>query len=141
MNHNRLIESVKHHEGYRQEPYKDTLGKWTVGYGTLIDDEIRREYCNPDKHQEWLDNSIDRAIDDARNYASNKWEELTDAQREVLCEMAYQLGGAGLNGFIKLRQAIEDDDPVAVADNMRDSKWWQQTENLVEDAIKKWGSE
>ena len=141
MNHNRLIESVKHHEGYRQEPYKDTLGKWTVGYGTLIDDEIRREYCNPDKHQEWLDNSIDRAIDDARNYASNKWEGLTDAQREVLCEMAYPLGGAGLNGFIKLRQAIEDDDPVAVADNMRDSKWWEQTQNRVEDAIKKWGSE
>jgi lysozyme len=141
MNHNRLIESVKHHEGYRQEPYKDTLGKWTVGYGTLIDDEIRLQFCNPDKHQEWLDTRLDKAIKDATNYASNKWDELTDAQREVLCEMAYQLGGGGLNAFIGVRQAIEDDDPVAVALEMKDSNWFKQTPNRVEDAIKKWGSE
>ena len=140
MNHNRLIESVKHHEGYRVEPYKDTLGKWTVGYGHLIHDEYVRTFCNPDQHEKWLDDDIAGAMRRAEDYAHNKWGGLTDAQREVLIEMAFQLGNR-IFGFKNLRQGIEDDDPVKVVAEMRDSEWWKQTTTRVEDAIKKWGSE
>ena len=35
MNLDRLLESVKKHEGYRNKVYLDTLGKRTVGVGHL----------------------------------------------------------------------------------------------------------
>ena len=35
MNLERLLESVKKHEGYRNKVYLDTLGKRTVGVGHL----------------------------------------------------------------------------------------------------------
>ena len=35
MNMDRLLESVKKHEGYRNKVYLDTLGKRTVGVGHL----------------------------------------------------------------------------------------------------------
>jgi GH24 family phage-related lysozyme (muramidase) len=35
MNSERLLESVKKHEGYRNKVYLDTLGKRTVGVGHL----------------------------------------------------------------------------------------------------------
>ena len=36
MNLERLLESVKKHEGYRNKVYLDTLGKRTVGVGHLF---------------------------------------------------------------------------------------------------------
>ena len=33
-----LIEHIKKHEGFKSKPYKDTKGKWTVGYGRNLDD-------------------------------------------------------------------------------------------------------
>ena len=51
MNMDRLLESVKKHEGYRNKVYLDTLGKRTVGVGHLcVEDfwEDDKEYCNPD---------------------------------------------------------------------------------------------
>ena len=50
MNMDRLLASVKKHEGYRNKVYKDTLGKRTVGVGHLCveefwedDKDLRRE--------------------------------------------------------------------------------------------------
>lgn len=140
MNHNRLIESIKQHEGYRLEPYKDTEGLWTTGTGHLIDEEFKRLFCNPDKHQQWLDEDIQDAMRRAKDYVDNKWDELTDAQREVLVEMAFQLGNR-IFQFKNMRQAIEDEDPAEVVEQMRDSNWYKQTTNRVEDLITKWGSE
>jgi len=33
-----MVERIKSHEGYRTQPYKDTVGKWTVGYGRNLED-------------------------------------------------------------------------------------------------------
>ena len=32
----RCIEDIKHHEGVRQKPYRDSVGLWTVGVGHLM---------------------------------------------------------------------------------------------------------
>ena len=31
-----LLENIKKNEGFRGEPYNDSLGKPTIGYGTLL---------------------------------------------------------------------------------------------------------
>ena len=40
MNLERLMESVKKHEGYRNKVYLDTLGKRTVGVGHLCGEDF-----------------------------------------------------------------------------------------------------
>ena len=34
----KLIERVKKHEGFETKPYKDTVGKLTIGYGRNLED-------------------------------------------------------------------------------------------------------
>ena len=38
MNWERLKNDIKRHEGFRSKPYKDTVGKTTIGYGRNLDD-------------------------------------------------------------------------------------------------------
>ena len=40
MDMDRLLESVKKHEGYRNKVYLDTLGKRTVGVGHLCGEDF-----------------------------------------------------------------------------------------------------
>ena len=49
MNRDRLLKSVKEHEGYRTKVYLDTLGKRTVGYGHLCVED----HWEDDKEYEW----------------------------------------------------------------------------------------
>ena len=140
MDKNRLLESIKVHEGYRETPYLDTRNLFTVGYGRLIDAEYRRLFCNPDDHEKWLHDDLDECVQRAKTYAGEKWASLTDAQREVLAEMAFQMGNR-IHQFRKMRQGIEDDDPVEVIEQMKDSNWYKQTPNRVHDLIEKWQSE
>ena len=39
MNKQRLAEQLKVHEGLRLKPYKDTVGKWTIGIGRNLEDK------------------------------------------------------------------------------------------------------
>ena len=49
----KIKESIKHHEGYRNKVYLDTLGKRTVGYGHLCVEEFWEDDKEYDK--EFLD--------------------------------------------------------------------------------------
>ena len=43
MNYDKLLESVKKHEGYRNKVYLDTLGKRTVGVGHLCVEDLQNQ--------------------------------------------------------------------------------------------------
>jgi GH24 family phage-related lysozyme (muramidase) len=49
MDMDRLMESVKKHEGYRNKVYLDTLGKRTVGVGHLCVEVFGRTIKNTKK--------------------------------------------------------------------------------------------
>ncbi len=68
MNLDRLLESVKEHEGYRNKVYLDTLGKRTVGVGHLcVEDfwEDDKEY-EEDFLMDILKKDLQEAIRGAR---------------------------------------------------------------------------
>ena len=46
MNMERLLKSVREHEGYRNKVYLDTLGKRTVGVGTSASKAFGRTIRN-----------------------------------------------------------------------------------------------
>jgi len=52
--------------------------------------------------------------------------ELTQTRKDVLTEMAFNLGIPRLNGFKKMWKAIENGDYETAADEQLDSKWARQ---------------
>ena len=143
MNRERLVASIKRHEGYRLFPYQDTRGFWTIGYGHLIHHDELRGYVprrtlgalldyltDPATHDIWLEHDLARAERDAKAYLPT-FSSLSERRQEVLVEMAFQLGGRTLNTFVRLRDAIERKHWVAAEAEMLNSRWHQQTPNRV----------
>ncbi len=121
MNRAALVLKIRQEEGYSKTPYRDTENVLTIGVGTNIEHmalpqgvvtmgEVWDWITDPGNHEMWLQKRIDDAIEDAENYVGAAWSGLSDARQRTLAEMAYQLGGEGLKAFVKLRQAILQDD-------------------------------
>ena len=131
MNMDRLLQSVKKHEGYRNKVYLDTLGKRTVGVGHLcVEDfwEDDKEYS-----EEMLMNILK---DDLKNAIEGAERLLKDCRildslaKEIIVEMVFQLGETGVSKFKNMLKALkEGPDYQTAAIEMLDSKWAKQTPN------------
>lgn len=122
---------IQEDEGYSSRVYKDSLGNLTVGTGHLLTPDELAKYKEGDEYpEEELDKLLLNDFDTARN----DMEKFTpvDAPEEVkniITNMAFQLGLPNLSGFKNFKQALEDKDYNKAADEMLDSKWAQQTPN------------
>jgi len=109
------------HEGLRLKPYKDTVGKWTIGVGRNLSDvgisEAEASYL--------LDNDIRKAVDDASTLVEN-FETLNDTRQHVLIDMAFNLGRSRLSKFRLMLAAVEAGDFKKAADEMVNSRWYLQ---------------
>ncbi len=140
MNYQRLHASVRAHEGYRRIPYQDTLGYWTVGFGHLVHDikldavanyqtlgNLLNWISDPINHEAWLRSDLLEAESDARGYIGEGWDKLSDVRKEVLTELAFQLGGKRLRGFVQMREAIISGRWMRAHDELLDSQLAKQT--------------
>ena len=128
MDMNRLMKSVKAHEGFRNKVYKDTLGKRTVGYGHLcVEDhwEDNREYTVPELERV-LEADLNNAIQGAEELCSD-CPVLEDQAREIIVEMVFQLGKTGVSKFRNMWKALKMPDYPTAAKEMLDSRWADQT--------------
>jgi len=131
MDMDRLLQSVKKHEGYRNKVYLDTLGKRTVGVGHLcVEDfwEDDKEYS-----EEMLMNILK---DDLKNAIEGAERLLKDCRildslaKEIIIEMVFQLGETGVSKFKNMLKALkEGPDYQTAASEMLDSRWAKQTPN------------
>ncbi len=127
MNRAALKIQLVRHEGLRLKPYRDTVGKVTIGVGRNLDDVGISE---AEAHA-MLDADIDRTERALR--AALPWvDELDDARQGVLLNMAFNMGvgvpgsARGLLGFpytLGLVQAGKYDE---AAKAMLESKWARQ---------------
>ena len=127
----KLLESVKKHEGYRNKVYLDTLNKRTVGVGHLcVEDfwEDGKEY-DEDFLMGILEKDLQSAIDQADDMCSNLT--ISDDAKIIIIEMIFQLGGTGVSKFRKMWQALQQDPPdyAEASVQMLDSRWAKQTPN------------
>ena len=135
MNMDRLLESVKKHEGYRTKVYLDTLGKRTVGVGHLcVEDfwEDDKEY-EEDFLMGILEKDLQSAIDQADDMCKNLT--ISDDAKIIIIEMIFQLGGNGVSKFRKMWQALQQDPPdyAEASVQMLDSRWAKQTPNRAKE--------
>jgi len=112
---------VKRHEGLRLKPYKDTVGKLTIGYGRNLEDVG----ITLEEAELMLEHDLDRALKDAREVIAG-FDELDEVRQAVLVDMAFNLGRAGLAGFRNMRAALALGDFERAASEMLDSLWARQ---------------
>jgi len=132
---NKLLESVKRHEGYRNKVYLDTLNKRTVGVGHLcVEDfwEDGKEY-EEDFLMGILEKDLQSAIDQADDMCKNLT--ISDDAKIIIIEMIFQLGGTGVSKFRKMWQALQQDPPdyAEASVQMLDSRWAKQTPNRAQE--------
>ena len=129
MNYDKLLESVKKHEGFRDTVYLDTLNKRTVGYGHLCVEDHWEDGKKYDKEylEDILEKDLQSAIDQTHDMCKDL--KIPDDARTIICEMIFQLGGRGVSKFRKMWAALREDPPnyFEAHGQMLDSKWASQT--------------
>ena len=130
-----LKESIKIHEGFRSSVYLCPTGHPTVGYGFRVADLSADELAlnagvvEP-MSKEVAEKILDIKITKFKKQVYNALPWLTYAPMDIqdaLCEMAYQMGVAGLLGFKNTLASIKERKYTQAAENMLKSKWATQT--------------
>ena len=136
MNLERLLESVKKHEGYRNKVYLDTLGKRTVGVGHLCvedfweDDKEYEEYFL----MEILQKDLQEAIRGAKELMEEHGcADIDERAEEILIEMVFQLGMTGVSKFRNMWKCLSELNYLGASFEMLDSRWAKQTPNRAKD--------
>lgn len=108
-------------EGLRLHPYKDSVGKLTIGVGRNLDDVG----ISKAEAALLLDNDIADATQ--RLETAFPWTAaLDDARKGVLLNMTFNMGIQGLAGFKNFLAAVQAGDYSSARDHMLDSRWAEQ---------------
>lgn len=117
----RLRKQLVADEGIRLRPYRDSVGKLTIGIGRNLDDvgvSALEAYA-------MLDHDIDRAL--IGLVGRFPWiDDLNPPRRAVLANMAFNMGIERLAGFHNTLASMEVGDFEAAARGMLASKWAKQ---------------
>lgn len=115
-----LQKMLVRHEGLRLKPYKDSVGKLTIGVGRNLDDKGITE----PEAMLLLSNDIGDALADAKRFA---WfAQLDSVRQDVVVNMIFNIGLTRFSGFKKMIAALEHGNYPEAADQMLDSKWARQ---------------
>lgn len=124
MNADSLAQQLLVDEGFVPHAYQDSLGFWTIGVGRLID-QRKHGGITRDEAMFLLRNDIKRHWSEL--VAALPWVEAApEAVQEVLANMCFNLGLAGLLGFRQTLAHLEAGRWAEAADEMLQSKWATQ---------------
>ncbi len=135
MNMDRLLESVKKHEGYRNKVYLDTLGKRTVGVGHLCVEDFWED--DKEYEEKFLMTILEHDLQSAIKGAKDLMQEhgcmdIDELAEEIIIEMVFQLGKTGVSKFRNMWKHLSALEYASAASEMLDSRWAKQTPNRAE---------
>jgi len=137
----KLIDTLKRHEGVKHFAYRDSLGILTIGCGRNISSSPINKGIgiSDDEIDFMLQNDIERTIKElSREYPwFNDMEE--GARRDAIINMHFNLGRARFAGFKKAIGHMEMGDHDQAALEFLDSRWAKQVKGRaieVTDMIK-----
>ncbi len=110
-----LIASIKQHEGYDNEVYRDTEGNPTIGYGHLIQQEELEDFnemgIEEEQAEKYLLQDIAEAQANAESYQF--FSKMDPARQDVMIEMIFNMGLTKFSLFDKtikgMRKGAEGD--------------------------------
>ena len=123
-----VIEQLKIHEGYKPTVYKCTEGYDTIGVGFAVKDlYLSEEICDRilEEKLEALEERFEKKFD---------WFKTSPIEvRNVMLNMAYQLGFRGFCKFKKTISYLSEAEWESASEEMLDSKWAKQTPNRAKE--------
>jgi lysozyme len=129
---------IKRHEGLRLEPYKDSVGKWTIGYGHLIGDgSSPGPYAGRKMSQQEADNLFEEDFAHHYNAAKNTpgFDKATTAQKGALIDLAYNMGPAWHKKFTGVSEMLAQGDFAGVGEHLKTSKWYTQVKGRAQEIV------
>jgi lysozyme len=132
----RLLTALEAEEGFRSRPYPDTEGLWTLGIGTCLE----RTIVTPETWKALLDAKLIEVrikhagavlllgtevyrIEAALADLLPNWYGIDEPRRDVLQQMAYQMGVGFIYKFPRFIAAVNARDWPAAKLHGLDSKW------------------
>jgi lysozyme len=142
MNIDKLREELKEDEGCKYEIYLDHLGLPTHGIGHLItewDEEYEKPVGTP-VSEERVNNCFQSDVHVTINECKKLYDTFDDLPEEVqliLCNMMFNMGRPRLSKFLKLNDAIANENWLEASIQMEDSRWHKQVTNRANRLIKR----
>jgi len=132
-----LKNEIKADEGCVNSVYLDHLNLKTLGVGHLVT-EWDEEYDQPvgttvsdDRVNELFEKDINVALEECR-YLYDNFDNLPEEVQKIIGNMMFNLGRPRLSRFHKMKKAVLDKDWQEAANQMQDSKWYEQVTNRAE---------
>ena len=128
MNIKQLVDDLTRHEGLRLQVYDDATGKpiskgdTLKGFPTIgIGRNLAGRGITEKEAKDLLYNDIDYFYKKLRKH--HTFNCLNDARKNVILNMAFNLGYNGIMKFKKMWSALENKDYIEAGYQMIDSKW------------------
>jgi len=137
MGFEELKERIKHHEGFVDSIYRDSLGKRTIGYGHLIvytDDFKDGKKYSKEELEETFEKDFQNAVEGASRILD--LDKLHPKAKEVAIECVFVLGASGFSRFKRCVIALEEQRYNDSSAELKDSLWFKQATNRVETLAK-----
>lgn len=118
MNRDALANQLLTDEGLKLKPYRDTVGKWTIGVGRNLDDVG----ISKSEAMMLLGADIDKVmaqLDEKLPW----WRGMSEARQQVIANMAFNMGIETLLTFKNTLAAMKDGRYSEAANGMLASKW------------------
>ena len=134
MDLEKLREELEIDEGVKYEIYNDHLGYPTFGIGHLVlnsDLEYGWEVgtsIDTVRVHETFESDIETVLSDCTRLYKN-FEDLPEEAQRVIANMMFNMGYTRLSKFRGMKRGVDARDWNAAADEMVDSRWYNQVTN------------
>lgn len=121
MNRTKLLQDLQRDEGLKLKPYRDTVGKLTIGIGRNLDDRgiTHAEAMHLASNDiEIVEYELDRN--------ASWWRDMPEPGRRALANMMFNLGWPRLREFKNMLAALKAGKWDRAADEALDSEWAKQ---------------
>jgi lysozyme len=131
MNLEKLRTQLEVDEGVRYEIYLDHLGYPTFGIGHLVipnDPEnglLSGTAVSEERVAECFEQDVTSVIKDCHKLY-NDFDELPEEAQQIIANMMFNMGYTRLSKFKGMKRGVDTKDWNVAANEMMDSKWYQQ---------------
>jgi len=142
MNIEQLRKELELDEGCKHEIYLDHLGFPTLGIGHLItewDEEYSKEVgseVTDDRVKECFEKDVGNVIKDCERLYED-FEYLPEDAQLIIANMIFNMGYTRLSKFRGMKAGVDARDWNKAADEMIDSKWYEQVPNRAGRLVKR----
>ena len=118
-----ITERIRQHEGYRDKPYLDSLGNWTIGVGHLMSNGMHPEVLELQFQHDFL---LAEKNFKVLCHIHPELHDLPETIKGVLIELIFNMGLGGVRTFKRMLGYLCAGNYVRAAAELLDSKWAKQ---------------